>query len=101
MEKVAVVTLDTYVRKPSRTVFAEEEQIAGPTVRDTNAPAEVELVAPPAQPDTKIVEGTLGKAVAVHLRAVTRRRSAGHVGRAQVLPATSYYVGSSCYDAPP
>src|SRR5215210_2276925 len=76
VEEVAVVALDTYVRQVPRTVFAEEEQVAGPAVRHADAPAVVELVGPPAQPDTEIVEGTLGKAVAVHPRTATRRRGA-------------------------
>src|SRR5215210_5298323 len=80
VQKVAVVALDAYVRQVPRTVFAEEEQVTGPTVRHANASSVVELVGPPAQPDTKIVEGTLGKAVAVHTQAATRRRGAQDVG---------------------
>src|SRR5215213_2229267 len=100
VEAVAAVGLDTYVRQLPRTIFAEEEQVADPTVRQADAPAVVDLVGPPAQRDADIVEGALGKAVAVHLRLVARQRCARHIGHAQVLPATPYYVGSGRHYPP-
>src|SRR5215218_2867738 len=101
VEDVAVAAQDGNVRQVSRAVFAEEEQVPGPTVRHADTPAVFELVGPPAQVDTQIVEGTLGKAVAVHTQAATRRRDAGYVGHPQVFPATSQYLGCGRHDPPP
>src|SRR5215216_194514 len=100
VEAVAVVGLDADVRQLPRTIFAKEEQVADPTVRQADAPAVVDLVGPPAQRDADIVEGALGKAVAVHLRLVARQRGAGHIGHAQVLPTTLNYVGSGRHYPP-
>src|SRR5215210_1148186 len=100
VKDAAVVALDTHVRQLSGTIFAEEEQVAGPAVRQADGPAVVDLVGPPAQLDAEIIEGALGKAVAVHLRAVTRQRDTRHVGHAQILPATPYYVCSCCHIPP-
>ena len=83
MQKVTVVTLDAYLRQVSRAAFAEEEQVAGPAIRQADASAVVELVVLPAQLDAKIVEGALDEAVAVHLRVAARRIGAQHVGYAQ------------------
>jgi hypothetical protein len=100
VQKVAVVTLDAYLRQVPRAAFAEEEQVAGPAIRQADASDVVELVVLPAQPDAKIVEGALDEAVAVHLRVAARRIGAQYVGHAQVLPAAPYYNGPGCHDAP-
>src|SRR5215218_6552991 len=74
VEAVAVVGLDADVRQLPRTIFAKEEQVADPTVRQADAPAVVDLVGPPPQRDADLVKGALGKEAPAHLRFVERKR---------------------------
>src|SRR5215212_394589 len=100
VEDEALEALDTDVRQLSGTVFAEEEQVTGPAIRQADGPAVVDLVGPPAELDAEILEGTPSKAVAVHLRAVTGQRSTRHVGHLQVLLTTPDHVCSRCHVPP-